>query len=127
MGSSRRRFQRETNGNGQGNGGNGHNGLGRDAESTLVVVDRLGHLEPSALALLDLSLRWDIADEEIAQIGQTSPAVLAETRTEAVRLVTAGIDVAPADEIEHVKEALALLYSANGNGGTAHAAQTAPA
>src|SRR4051794_40742913 len=109
MGSSRRRFQRETNGHGNGgNGGNGHDGLGADAESTLVVLDRLGHLEPSALALLALSLRWDIDDDEIAQIGQPSPDVLAEPRPEAVRLVTAGIDVPPAEEIAHVKEALAL-------------------
>jgi hypothetical protein len=138
MGSSRRRFQRDhTEGNrrrfGNGNGGNGHGGngtgLGHEADSTLVVLDRLGNLEPSALALLDLSLRWDIADDEIAQIGQTSPDVLAETRSEAVRLVTAGIDLPPAEEIEHVKEALALLYRASGNGGegaTATVVETTP-
>ena len=141
MGSSRRRFERDHtegngrrfgNGNGGGNGhaGNGHSGLGADAESTLVVLGRLEHLEPSALALLDLSLRWDIDDEEIAQIGQTEPAVLQETRSEAVRLVTDGIDVPPAEEIEHVKTALALLYAGNGNGndrgGTATAVETAP-
>src|SRR3954462_5846059 len=100
MNSGNRRFSRE--------GGNGGNG---PRTTTLTVVEALEGLDPSSLAVLDLSLRWDMDDEQIAVIGQTDASLLDETRTEAVRLVTAGIDVPPAEEVEYVRKALALLYS----------------
>src|SRR3954470_18967263 len=101
MNSGNRRFSRD-----EGNGGNA---------TTLTVVERLEGLDPSSLAVLDLSLRWEMDDEQIAVIGQTEASVLDETRAKAVQLVTAGIDVPPAEEVEYVRKALALLYS-DGNG-----------
>src|SRR4051794_6431758 len=106
MNSGNRRFSRD-----EGNGGNA---------TTLTVVERLEGLDPSSLAVLDLSLRWEMDDEQIAVIGQTDASVLDETRAKAVQLVTAGIDVPPAEEVEYVRKALALLYSdGNGNGNDA--------
>src|SRR3954470_9599543 len=106
MNSGNRRFSRD-----EGNGGNA---------TTLTVVERLEGLDPSSLAVLDLSLRWEMDDEQIAVIGQTDASVLDETRAKAVQLVTAGIDVPPAEEVEYVRRALALLYSdGNGNGNDA--------
>src|SRR5215212_5967301 len=77
---------------------------------TLMVLERLEDLEPSSRALLDLSFRLDVEDEQIAAIGHTDVAVLHETRDEALRLLTAGIDVPPAEELAYLRRALALLY-----------------
>src|SRR3954454_4041073 len=109
MNSGNRRFSRD-----EGNGGNA---------TTLTVVERLEGLDPSSLAVLDLSLRWEMDDEQIAVIGQTDASVLDETRAKAVQLVTAGIDVPPAEEVEYVRKALALLYS-DGNGDGHDAVET---
>src|SRR4051812_40489059 len=100
MNSGNRRFSRD-----EGNGSNGAH------TTTLTVVEALEELDPSSLALLDLSLRWDMDDEQIAVIGQTDASLLDEPRAEAVRLVTAAIDVPRAEEVEYVRRALALLYS----------------
>jgi hypothetical protein len=78
---------------------------------TLVVLDALERLDPPSRALLDLSIRLEIDHEQIAAIGRTDVGLLNETRDEAVRLVTAGIDVPPAEELAHVRRALSLLYA----------------
>jgi hypothetical protein len=129
MSNSNRRFQRrERNGGGRfsrnggngGDGGHGAHGNGGDTatatatQSANAVITALGELDPAARALLDLSLRWEMDDEAIASIGQTNVGVLNETRAEAVRLVTAAIDVPPAEELEYVRRGLAMLY-AQGN------------
>src|SRR4051794_9157225 len=117
MSSSTRRFGREARnggrrvargeGKGQGNG----NGQGAVAPPpTLVGLEAVEELEPASRALLDLSLRMGVDDEQIAAIGQTDLDVLHETRDEAVRLVTAGVDIPPAEELAYVRRALALLY-----------------
>jgi hypothetical protein len=103
MSSYTRRFSRRDR-----NGGNGQVAVA--TRPTLAVLEALGDLEPASRALLDLSFRLEVDDEQIAMIGQTEMSVLHETRDEAVRLVTAGIDVPPAEELEHVRRALALLY-----------------
>jgi hypothetical protein len=73
------------------------------------VVSALEELDPASRALLDLSLRQDLDDELIAQVVQADVDVLHATRAEAVRLVTAGVDLAPEDELEYVREALEHL------------------
>src|SRR3954469_17902882 len=120
MSSSTRRFGREgrddgrrfSRGNGNGNG-NGHAATSDVAVATLptlMVLEAIEDLEPSSRALLDLSLRMGVDDEQIAAIGQTDVEVLNETRDEAVRLVTAGVEIPPAEELAYVRRALALLY-----------------
>src|SRR3954469_13477184 len=120
MSSSTRRFGREgrddgrrfSRGNGNGNG-NGHGATSDVAVATLptlMVLEAIEDLEPSSRALLDLSLRMGVDDEQIAAIGQTEVSVLHETRDEAVRLVTTGLDIPPAEEVAYVRRALALLY-----------------
>src|SRR4051794_18894806 len=117
MSSSTRRFGREdgnggrrvapATGNGDGDG-NGHVAVA--TLPTLMVLEAIEELEPSSRALLDLSLRMGVEDEQIAAIGQTDVEVLNETRDEAVRLVTAGVEIPPAEELAYVRRALALLY-----------------
>ncbi len=106
-----RRFGR--NGTGGGNGARG-GGVAVVANApTLIVLDALEQLDPPSRALLDLSLRLEVDDEQIAAIGKTDVALLTESRDEAVRLVTAGIDVPPAEELAHVRRALTLLYASS--------------
>jgi 4-amino-4-deoxy-L-arabinose transferase-like glycosyltransferase len=108
MSTSRRRFLRHAGKRGNGNGGNGH-----VAAQTLPMgeaVAALETLDPASLAVLDLSLRWEMDDEQIASIGQTDVEVLHQARREAVQLVIAGAEVPPAEELEYVRRALAELY-----------------
>ena len=98
MGSGGRRFRRHD--------GERDPGAGR----ALRVLEALERLDPSTVALLDLSLRWGIGDERIAEIGQTDLIELHETRAEALRVVTDGIDAPPAESLELVRDALGLLF-----------------
>src|SRR4051812_14076691 len=116
MSTTRRRFRR-TGGNG-GNGGNGNGGNGHVPTHALPMgeaVAALETLDPASLAVLDLSLRWEMDDEQIASIGQTDVEVLHEARREAVQLVIAGAEVPPAEELEYVRRALAELYRGDGD------------
>src|SRR4051794_16504082 len=118
MSSSTRRFGREgrddgrrfSRGNGNGNGHGATSDVAVATLPTLMVLEAIEDLEPSSRALLDLSLRMGVDDEQIAAIGQTEVSVLHETRDEAVRLVTTGLDIPPAEEVAYVRRALALLY-----------------
>ena len=97
MGSGGRRFTR-------------HDGERDPSPRSLRVLAALERLDPSTVALLDLSLRWGIGDERIAEIGHTDLIELHQTRAEALRIVTEGLDAAPAEGLDLVREALALLF-----------------
>src|SRR4051794_6527519 len=76
------------------------------------VVAAVEDLDPASRALLDLSIRWGMDDEQIAAAGgHASIDELSSMRAETVQLVTAGADIAPADEVAEVRRALAHLYA----------------
>ena len=75
------------------------------------VVAAVEDLDPTARALLDLSIRWGMPDEQLAAAGHAPLNDLSAMRAEAIQLVTAGADIAPADEVEEVRRALAHLYA----------------
>jgi hypothetical protein len=113
-----RRFGRGSGSNGSGgangSGGSHANGgaaaIATRAHPTVAVAEAIEGLDPAARALLDLSLRWDMDDEQMARVSQTDVETLHASRAEAVRLVTAGIDVPPEEELEYVRRGLAVLY-----------------
>jgi hypothetical protein len=74
------------------------------------VLAAVEDLDPAARAVLDLSLRWGMDDEQLALVGHAPVGDLEAMRAEAIQLVTAGADIAPADEVDEVRRALAHLY-----------------
>jgi hypothetical protein len=70
--------------------------------------DRIGaalvRLDPQSIALLELSARKGLSDEDIAEVLQIDPADVASRREEAVSRLAADLDVAEEDRAELSQE-----------------------
>jgi hypothetical protein len=78
-----------------------------------VAPDRLtaalGELDPEARALLDLSLRRGIRDEDLAELLKTEPSEVARKRDDAIQRVAAGVGAGGRPPVPAVRTALAEL------------------
>jgi anti-sigma-K factor RskA len=78
-----------------------------------VAPDRLaaalGELDPEARALLDLSIRRGIRDEDLAELLKTEPSEVARRRDDAIERVAAGVGSTARPPVPEVRTALAEL------------------
>src|SRR5919201_6438874 len=85
-------------------GDNGH--VPPTTDPAAQVASALGGLDPATRALLDLSVRQNLTDDELASFGGTDLDSVGSRRAAALELVTRGLDLTPEEELEHVRRGL---------------------
>src|SRR5438093_1224563 len=73
------------------------------------LMAALEELDPGSRALLDLTIRRGIRDEDLAELLRTAPSEVARKRTHAIERVAAEVGSSRPEQLPEVRTALAEL------------------